>query len=235
MQLMKPDETVHTAGVGETRIFQISLSPAYLTEYRGRNFAMPVGIDLDTRQLDDVGLATLARAHQDAARYGLTMRQLYFDQLREAMVRRIISVYSVGRDGMKRRAETLTPATTRTVIDYIDAYLAHDLRLNELSKVAGVSRAHFARSFQQVIGMSPHMYVQHRRLIRVMDLLHERLHTTNEIASLTGFADAAHLARVFRLKFGVPPSRIRRSRLNGSNIEADDVVTGAQSQPLATT
>jgi AraC family transcriptional regulator len=168
---MRPDETVHTAGVGETRIFQISLSPAYLAEYRRREFAMPAGIDLESRQIDDIGLATLARAHQDTAQYGLTMRQLYFDQLREAMVRRIISVYSVQRDGLKRRAETLTPTTTRTVVEYIDAYLSHDLRLAELSKVAGVSRAHFARSFQQVLGMSPHMYVQHRRLFRAMDLL----------------------------------------------------------------
>lgn len=220
VQLVKPDETVHTAGVGDTRIFQISLSPSYLTEYRARNFAMPVGIDLQTRELDDIGLTTLTRAHQDAAQYGLTMRQLYFDQLREAMVRRIISVYSVGKNGARSRSETLTPATTRTVVDYIDAYLSSDLRLTELSKVAGVSRAHFARSFQQVIGMSPHMYVQQRRLIRAMDLLRGGPHTANQIASLTGFADAAHLARVFRLKFGVSPSQVRQSSRYGRNIEA---------------
>jgi AraC family transcriptional regulator len=148
------------------------------------------------------------------------MRQLYFDQLREAMVRRIISVYTVGKNGVRSRSETLTPATTRTVVDYIDASLSHDLRLTDLSKVAGFSRAHFARSFQQVIGMSPHMYVQQRRLIRAMDLLREGPHTANEIASLTGFADAAHLARVFRLKFGISPSQVRRSSRYGRNIGA---------------
>jgi AraC family transcriptional regulator len=209
VQLMKPDDTVHTAGLGQTRIFQISLSPSYLAEYLGRCFVMPAGLDLDTRQLDDIGLATLARAHQDAMWYGLTMRQLYFDQLREAMVRRIVSVYSVGRGGAEKRIETLVPATTRTVIDYIEGNLSHDLRLAALSKVAGLSRAHFARSFQQVLGMSPHRYVQHRRLNLAMALLRQSLRTTSEIAALTGFADAAHLARAFRLKFGFTPSRIR--------------------------
>jgi AraC-like DNA-binding protein len=209
VQLMKPDDTVHTAGFGETRIFQISLSPSYLTEYLGRHFVVPAGMDLDTRQFDDIGLAALARAHQDGAQYGLTMRQLYFDQLREAILHRIISVYSVGKDAAQKRVETLVPKTTRALIDYIEANLSHDLRLAELAKIAGLSRAHFARSFLRVMGMSPHRYVQHRRLHRAMTLLRRRSLTTSQIASSTGFVDAAHLARVVRLKFGVSPSRIR--------------------------
>jgi AraC-like DNA-binding protein len=213
VQLMKPDETVHTAGVGHTRIFQICLSPSYLTDYLGRHFVMPGGTDLDTRQLNDLGIATLARSHQDAMQYGLMMRQLYFDQLREAIVRRIISVYSVRQEGNKTRSETLAPTTTRALIDYIEANLFRDLRLAELSKVAGLSRAHFARSFLQVLGMSPHKYVQHRRLNRAMALLRFRRMTTSQIAAVTGFVDAAHLTRVFRLKFGVLPSRISGTKV----------------------
>jgi AraC-like DNA-binding protein len=218
VQLMMPDDTVHTAGVGQTRIFQISLSPSYLSDYLSRYFVMPAGMDLETRQFDDIGLAALANTHQAASRYGLTMRQLYFDQLREAMVRRIISVYSVGRDTAKKRKETLVPATTRTLLDFIEANLSHDLRLAELAKIAGLSRAHFARSFQQVFGMSPHVYVQHRRLERAAELLRQQNHPTKEIARLTGFADAAHLARAFRLKFGVPPSHLGRFGGNGANL-----------------
>lgn len=209
VQFMKPDETVHTAGIGQTRIFQISFLPSYVTDYLGRHFRMPSGSDLGTRQLGDIGIATLARAHQDAMQYGLTMRQLYFDQLREAIVRRIVSLYGVGQGDAKKRIETLVPTTTRTLIDYIEANLSHDLRLTELSKVAGLSTAHFARSFLQVLGMSPHRYVQHRRLNRALALLRKRSLSTSEIASLTGFVDAAHLARAFRLGLGVPPSLIR--------------------------
>ena len=215
VQLMKPDDRVHTAGVGKTRIFQISLSPSYLAHCLRKDFVIPPGIELDTRQIDDFGLATLARAHQDAATYGLTMRQLYFDQLREAMVRRIVSVYSVGKDGAKRRTEKLVPMKTRTLLDYIEANLAHDLRLSELARVAGLSRAHFARSFQHVVGMSPHLFVQHRRLNQAMVLVRQRGLTTSNIAMLTGFVDAAHLSRAFQSKFGVPPSRICRVTSTG--------------------
>jgi AraC family transcriptional regulator len=222
VQLMLPDDTVHTAGLGQTRIFQISVSPSYLSDYLSRNFVMPTGMDLQTRQFDDIGLATLANAHQSALRYGLNMRQLYFDQLREAMMRRIVSVYSVGRDVAKKRTETLVPATTRLLLDFIEANLSHDLRLAELAKIAGLSRAHFARSFQQVFGMSPHVYVQHRRLHRAAELLRLYNETTKEIARLTGFVDAAHLARAFRLKFSISPSQLRRFEGNDTNLKADD-------------
>ena len=225
VQLMMPDDRVHTAGVGHTRIFQISLSPSYLSDYLSRNFVMPAGMDLETRQFDDIGLAELAKAHQSAAQYGLTMRQLYFDQLREAMVRRIVSDYSVGREIAKKRTETLVPATTRVLLDFIEANLSNDLRLAELAKIAGLSRAHFARCFQQVLGMSPHVYVQHRRLRRAAELLLRHNEPTKEIARLTGFVDAAHLARAFRLKFGISPSQLRRFGGNGTNLEADDRTT----------
>lgn len=208
VQFVKPDETVHTAGFGETRIFQICVSPAYLTAHLNRNFVVPGGVDLETRQLDDLGLAELARTHNEAARYGVSMRHLYFDQIREAMLRRILIVYSSKNLQSKERAETLVPAKTRTLLDYIDANLARDLRLIELAKVAGLSRAHFARSFHKVMGMSPHLYVQHRRLNKAMGLLLAGFHTAKEIAGLSGFSDAPHLTRCFKLKFGTVPSQL---------------------------
>jgi AraC-like DNA-binding protein len=209
VQIMQPDETVHTAGVGPTRIFQISMSPAYLTSYVERNFVMPSGVDLKTRQLDDVGLAKLARTHNQATLFGLPMRQLYFDQLREAMLHRILSLYSTHKCLAKERAESLVPAKTRLLLDFVEANLDQDLRLDELARIAGLSRAHFARSFHKMIGMSPHLYVQHRRLNRAAELLRGRAHSIKDIADLSGFADASHLTRCFKHSFGAVPSEAR--------------------------
>lgn len=209
VQIMQPDETVHTAGVGPTRIFQISISPAYLTSYVQRNFVMPSGVDLRTRQLDDVGLAELARAHNQAALSGQPMRQLYFDQLREAILNRILSLYSTRRCLSKERAESLVPTKTRLLLQFVEANLDRDLRLQELAAIAGISRAHFARSFHKVMGMSPHRYVQHRRLNRAVELLRGRAHPIKDIAKLSGFADASHLTRCFKHNFGAVPSEVR--------------------------
>jgi AraC family transcriptional regulator len=148
------------------------------------------------------------RAHNDGLRDGMQMRQLYFDQLREAMLHRILCVYSTHKLRSKERAESLVPAKTRTLLDFIEANLTQDLRLDELAKVVGLSRAHFARCFHKVMGMSPHLYVQHRRLNRAMELLRGRSHLIKDIAVLSGFSDAAHLTRCFKLRFGSVPSQM---------------------------
>jgi AraC-like DNA-binding protein len=215
VQFVKPDETVHTAGVGDTRIFQICISPEYLTAYLGRNFTVPAGVDLQTRQLDDFGLAELVRAHNAAAEYGICMRQLFFDQIREALLNRIVVLYSSEDLHKKGGPETLVPVKARNLIEYVEAHLGEDLRLAELAAVVGLSRAHFARGFRKSMGMSPHLFVQHRRLNRAIQLLQRNVHPIKEIASLCGFADAAHLTRSFKLKFGFAPSQLRRESKSG--------------------
>jgi AraC family transcriptional regulator len=208
VQFVKPDETVHTAGAGETRIFQICISSSYLSSYVERDFIVPAGVDLQSRQLDDIGLAKLARAHNWGSQFGLSMRELYFDELREAMLRRILGLYSTHKLRPKERAESLVPAKTRTVVDFIEANLSMDLRLETLAKVVGLSRAHFARSFRKMTGMSPHLYVQHRRLSRATELLYGRALEIKDIAKVSGFANASHMTRCFKSKFGALPSQI---------------------------
>jgi AraC family transcriptional regulator len=204
IQCVRPDETVYTAGVGATKIFQVCISPRFLGEYLQRSFAMPPSMDLITRQLDDLGINNLAQAHHEAAGNGLSSSQLYFEEIREAILSRILTIYTLGRK--KRPAETLVPARARIVVDYIEDNLARDLRLSELASLAGLSRAHFARSFRQTMGMPPHSFVLHRRLKRAMQLLRQRDRSVTEIAAASGFADAAHLSRCFKARLGLSPS-----------------------------
>jgi AraC-like DNA-binding protein len=210
VQCVRPDETVHTAGVGQTRILQVTVSSRYLNDYLDRNFAMPAGIDLVTRQFDDLGLSVLARAHHEATDNRLPFSQLYFDEIREAVLNRIVHVYTVNRKPRLVRCETLVPARVRNIVDYIEQNLHRHLRLVELAAIAAVSRAHFARSFRNAMGMSPHGFVVHRRLNRVAHLLRKRNLAIHEIANQCGFADAAHLTRCFKSRFGAPPSRLTK-------------------------
>jgi AraC family transcriptional regulator len=102
--------------------------------------------------------------------------------------------------------EVLAPARARRVVDYIDANFACDLRLVELSSVAGVSRAHFARAFRNTVGMAPHTFVLQRRFARAVECLAPRTLSMREVAARCGFADQAHLTRAFKSPFGHPPS-----------------------------
>jgi AraC family transcriptional regulator len=99
------------------------------------------------------------------------------------------------------------PAKARRVIDYIEANMESDLRLAELGAVAEISRAHFARAFRNTVGMTPHAFVLQRRVARALELLTSRSLSINEVAVRCGFADQAHLTRVFKSRFGYPPSQ----------------------------
>jgi AraC-like DNA-binding protein len=209
VQFVRPDETVHTAGIGETSIFQVSFNSTYLTERLGYTFVRPAGVDLRSRQLKDPGLSRLAQAHRSMMSYGFCGSQLYFDEIREAILNRILILYATRTTHVKPAQEILVPAKTRMVIDYIEANLGGNLRLAELCAVAAVSRAHFARAFRKTLGQSPHTFVIHRRLARAMELMWQHDLSIAQIARNCGFADPAHLTRCFQQRFGYAPSQLR--------------------------
>lgn len=96
------------------------------------------------------------------------------------------------------------------VVDAIDADPGAAWRLDELAALAGLSRYHFIRVFRSATGQSPHAYVTTRRLGLARRLL-GRGERPAEAAVACGFADQAHLTRLFRQAFGVPPGQYARA------------------------
>ncbi len=108
----------------------------------------------------------------------------------------------------------LTGRARRTVVDYIEAHLAANMSLDELARLAGLSKFHFCRAFKQSFGMPPHAYVSDRRVARIKDRLSESAGHINigDLAFEFGFSSPSHLARVFRKQAGVTPSLWQRER-----------------------
>jgi AraC-like DNA-binding protein len=204
VQFVRPDETVHTAGVGETSILQVSIAPEHLTERLGYEFVRPRGLELRGRQRVDFSLRLAATLERGLA-HGLSGDELYFDEIREAILNRILTCYATRAVDASAVREDLVPAKVRIVLDYIDANLGANLRLAQLCMVAGFSRAHFARAFRRAAGLPPHAYVTLRRLARAMELVAKRESSITDIAQTCGFADSAHLTRCFKLCFGFVP------------------------------
>ncbi|WP_345466201.1 AraC family transcriptional regulator [Deinococcus carri] len=92
----------------------------------------------------------------------------------------------------------------RQVQALLDASPETALNLSDLSVLVGLSPAHLARSFRQVVGMPPHTYQMLARVRLARDLLHEGVPPA-DAALRSGFADQAHLTRVFKRVVGVPP------------------------------
>jgi AraC-like DNA-binding protein len=107
---------------------------------------------------------------------------------------------------------------TRTM-EHIAANLGADLSVDVLASVAGLSRAHFSRSFASMTGLPPAEYVQQRRMRRAARLLTaNREMSIKEIAALCGMPENNYFSKVFRKAYGISPTEFRT---NGMYASAD--------------
>ncbi len=80
----------------------------------------------------------------------------------------------------------------------------------ELAADAGLSRFELVRRFGQQNGVTPHAFQTNLRVDRARGLLATGVPPA-EVAAVCGFADQAHLSRVFKRAVGVSPGRYARA------------------------
>jgi len=99
----------------------------------------------------------------------------------------------------------------RRVTDYMAAHLSHEIDLEELTALTGLSRAQFYRAFKQSTGESPHRHLAAMRLDRAKALLESSEMALPEIAAAVGLGDAGRLTAAFRARYAVSPNLLRLS------------------------
>jgi len=112
---------------------------------------------------------------------------------------------------LSRTRGGLPPRARRHVREYIAAHLDESISLQVLAETAGLSMYHFARSFKQSEGLSPHVYLVQCRVRRAQQLLAQTDLPLSQIALAAGFSDQSHCARRFKEHVGVTPSSYRWS------------------------
>lgn len=95
--------------------------------------------------------------------------------------------------------------------DYIDANFAQPLRLDAICAAAGLSESYLIRAFKRRYGMTPHAYLVNRRVQYSRSQLRRGRHIA-EVAADAGFADQAHLQRVFKRMVAATPAQYQRGR-----------------------
>jgi len=99
----------------------------------------------------------------------------------------------------------------------------------ELAAISGLSRAAFARSFQQALGQAPIQYLTDWRMTLARDHLRTGELTLTQIAARTGYASPYAFAAAFRRHHGRPPGQWRQQELDRPDINqaapADDIHT----------
>ena len=95
--------------------------------------------------------------------------------------------------------------------DLVDARYAEPLGVDDLARTAGLSRAHFSRSFRRAFGESPHAYLLTRRLERAAALLRSTDRSVTAICFAVGLRSVGSFTTSFTRAYGMTPTAYRAS------------------------
>lgn len=186
--------------------------PRVFRHHDGCSFAcvtVPATTEIDVRPqlaLRDEPLRLLLESLIAATELG-DDTHLFREAVRNAVVARLLEL---DRKAPAQLSHGLPPASLARVVEFLDAHLADDLSVEDLSRVAGLSPAHFSSLFRTTFGEPPHQHVIRLRVERARRLL-ERGADPSEAALAVGFYDQSHLARHMRRLLGITPGTIART------------------------
>lgn len=95
------------------------------------------------------------------------------------------------------------------VLRHLESSAVQSLRLEDLARMAGLSRYHFLRAFKSVTGVTPHQWVLRARLRDAAHRLATSRSSVTEIALDAGFTDLSNFIRGFVAEYGVSPRKYR--------------------------
>ena len=174
------------------------------------------------RQWPWIPVVVIARVQERAWLIGEVLRssvRLFLPSTVSAVAlrRAIRRVTSQTRRGPPRAA---AGAAMKRIGEFLGEHAGESFTLNELARMASMSRSHFSHMFHSILGMPLREYIRSIRLERAHHLLVSTPASLTSIAVETGFYDLPHFDKAFRQRVGMTPQEFRL-RHNGQTPRAD--------------
>lgn len=150
--------------------------------------------------------------HQELGAPSHSAQALIIESLSSAIVAHLLRSYDPNQPRPRATTPTLEPNAVALVSSYIDEHIGANIRLDDLSKLSGISRFQFSRAFKTSTGLSPMAFVERARLNHATDLIRRGDLSLAEIAAAVGFSDQSHFTRRFLRHTGVTPGALMRER-----------------------
>lgn len=158
--------------------------------------------------LAEIGFAIASELQNETSAGGLLI-----GALASSLAARLVQKYVTASSAQSVPRSTVQGLDRRRllrVLDYIEANLEGNLSIERMAAIACLSRFHFARSFRQAAGQSPHRYVSAKRLERAKTLLMHGDRPLVDIALSLGFSSQANFTRAFTQATGQAPGQFRQ-------------------------
>lgn len=109
------------------------------------------------------------------------------------------------QDNSRKRKENLADIYYNHAINYIQSNLYRPLRVEELTKILGISQPYLYNIFKEKSGMSPKCYIDICKINEAKKLLTETALSVSEVANSMGFSNLSDFSKFFKNKTGVSP------------------------------
>jgi len=162
-------------------------------------------------QVHDQQIEAIAMMLHMELQQGLSGSPLYLDSLENILAVNLLRHHTTTKPQLPTYEGGLTPRQLQRVLEYIDAHLDQDLKLENLAQLLDISQFHFSRLFKQSLGNSPYQYLIHQRIERAKQLLKQTDQSIVDIAFDCGFNSHSHLSKKFRQITGITPKAYRAS------------------------
>ncbi len=103
------------------------------------------------------------------------------------------------------------PHAVAEALDFMLTHRTEKIHLADLTRLTGMSEAHFCRMFKQHVGRPPLQYFRHLKLDEAKRILTETDESITSIAAAIGMGDSMYFSRQFKKHTGLSPTEWRAS------------------------
>lgn len=153
------------------------------------------------------------------------------DEAGRRLVRRLLERMGCRPPSWVAETGGFADQTMRDLVNYIDDHLRLPPTLADIAMITGLSPSHVARKVRRSVGTSLERFINHRRLLRSMNLLVQGTMPLCELAVELGFASQSHFTRVFSAATGMTPAKYRREHGSASVGHDEGHVRGVIRKP----
>jgi len=124
----------------------------------------------------------------------------------------------VARHLQTRDPQHRMPPSLLRVREYLDEHFTHATPLDDLAKIARMSRSHLCHQFREHFGTTVSSYVVRKRMSIAQRLLFDLTMRPGEIAKEVGYPDIYQFSKQFKKTFGVSPSDYRKQHSRSDDV-----------------
>ena len=168
-------------------------------------------IELSTKsKTRDSFLEQIAMSLLSELKTGGLAGKLYVDSMINVLAIHLLRNYCYTNKQLSKPSGALSKRKLQQAIDYIQAHLDEEIRLENIARNVEIDSSYFCQLFKNSMGVSPYNYVIQQRIERAKQLLSKSNLSITHVALECGFADSSHFAKHFRKTAGMSATKYRR-------------------------